>query len=100
MLSKPRPWPDGIMEKKRREGLQREDMEFTGSSLSVPDFSLEKEFKNSAMIQGWEKSLYSLFGVLGRGHHVEEQCFNLLEPAKEQCTEWPKRDAAFLGLLS
>lgn len=43
MLSKPRPWPEGIMERKVREGPQREDVEFMGPSLSTLDFSLEKE---------------------------------------------------------
>ena len=69
-----------------------------GPCLSVLDFSLEKEFKNSAMLQGQEESLHSIFGVQGRGHHVEEQCFNLLEPGKEQCAQWLQRDTDFGGI--
>lgn len=51
------------------------------------------------MIQGQEESLHSIFGVQGRGHHVEEQCFNLLEPGEEQCAQWVQRDTDFGGIL-
>lgn len=72
MLSKPRPWPEGIMERKRSWRPQREDVECMGPSLFILDFNLEKEFENSVRPQRQEESLHSFhIGVLG-GSCVEE----------------------------
>lgn len=49
------------------------------------------------MLQGQEISLHFIYGVQGRGYHVEEQCFNLLEPGEEQCAQWLQRDTDFGG---
>lgn len=86
MLSKPRPWPQSTMEKKRRE---RNATECMSPSFPVLDLSLEKkrQFENLTRLQGQEESFHFICGVLEGGHHVKEQCLNPLEPGEEQRVE-------------